>query len=137
MAPSEEEVLKEAMKQAKQDYRELEARGGADSGQDRGSRCSSDHGGGGRVIGGRGGRGGGSGQQTTGDTQEWATTMDVLFAAGEVEEGDSGEARAAEGKETDDGGDEGSSLGEDVDGTPSWVHGGFESVEAEQDYSDR
>ena len=43
------------------------------------------------------------------------------------------EAGTAEGEERD----EGSSLGEAVDDPPSWVQGGFESAEAEQEYWDR
>ena len=54
-----------------------------------------------------------------------------------MEEGDGGKAGAAQGEEKDDGGDGSSSLGKDVDGTPSWVLGGFESAEAEQEHFER
>ena len=37
-------------------------------------------------------------------------------------------------EERDDGGSEGRSLGEDVDDMSSWVAGGVESTEAEQEY---
>mmetsp|Transcript_43852 Transcript_43852/g.64231 ORF Transcript_43852/g.64231 Transcript_43852/m.64231 type:complete len:105 (+) Transcript_43852:199-513(+) len=47
------------------------------------------------------------------------------------------EAGAAEGEERDESGDEGSSLGEDVGDTPSWVHRGLQSAEAEQECLNR
>ena len=59
--------------------------------------------------------------------------MAVRSGANEMEEEDGGEAGTAEGEESD----EGSSLGEAVDNTPSWVYGAFESAEAEQEYWDR
>mmetsp|Transcript_125222 Transcript_125222/g.286944 ORF Transcript_125222/g.286944 Transcript_125222/m.286944 type:complete len:126 (+) Transcript_125222:16-393(+) len=75
-----------------------------------------------------------SGRKSTGsEEQEWATAMGALFGAGEMEEEDGEGAGAAEEQEEVDSGDEGSSQGgEDEDGTPSWVLGGFESAEAEQ-----
>mmetsp|Transcript_29847 Transcript_29847/g.48771 ORF Transcript_29847/g.48771 Transcript_29847/m.48771 type:complete len:97 (+) Transcript_29847:85-375(+) len=60
--------------------------------------------------------------------------MGALFGAGEMEEEDGEGAGAAEEQEEVDSEDEGSSQGgEDEDGTPSWVLGGFESAEAEQE----
>ena len=63
--------------------------------------------------------------------------MGALFGAGEMEEEDGEGAGAADEQGEVDSGDEGSSLGEAVDDTPSWVHGGFDSAEAEQEYWDR
>ena len=61
-----------------------------------------------------------------------------MAPAGEVEEEGGEEAGAAEGEEKDDDGDQSGSLGEDVeDDTPSWVLGGFESAEAEQEHFER
>ena len=64
--------------------------------------------------------------------------MGVLFGAGEMEEEDGEGAGAAEEQEEVDSEDEGSSQGgEDEDGTPSWVLGGFESAETEQEHFER
>ena len=44
---------------------------------------------------------------------------------------------AAVGEEEDSGGDESRSLVKDADDTPSWVLGGFESAEVEQENFER
>ena len=71
-------------------------------------------------------------QQPTGS--EAATAIPMLFGADVMKEGGEEEAGASEGEESDEGGDEGSSLGKGVANTPSWLHECFESPEAEQEY---
>ena len=107
--------------------------GGGRGGRGRGGGGRGGPGGGGRCGGGHSGGSLGGMQQPTGS--EAATAIPtMLFGADVMKEGGEEEAGASEGEESDEGGDEGSSLGKGVANTPSWLHECFESPEAEQEY---
>lgn len=91
-------------------------------------------GGGGRGSGSRGGGGREASQQPTGSEQKRATAMDVSLGLVRWRK-ETGEEAGAILKERRGMtvGMRVASLGEDVDGTPSWMLEDFESAEAEQE----